>query len=79
MSLYTDQQLQDVWDRYVGMKEAEVISLISPSSAVYDASFAGTLAFIYTNKLFGFAYNNAGASSNQFKGNVPIVSGPLKS
>ena len=79
-SPFTDQQLQDTWNRYVGLNQADVISLTNPESAAYDASFANAIGYIYANRLFGFAdYNYAGAGSNQFRGNNIITNGPIKS
>ncbi len=77
---YTDQEPQDSWNRYVGLNQADVISLTNPESEAYDAAFANAIGYIYANRLFGFAdYNYVGAGSNQFRGNSPITNGPIRS
>lgn len=78
-SPFTDQQLQDTWNRYVGLSQADLISLTNPESAVYDAAFDNAIVFIYANHLFGFAYRAPAAGSNSYKGNSPITNGPVKS
>ena len=47
---YTQGQLDAFWQRYVTMKQVDVISV---SNAEPD--FAGMLAFCYMNRLYGFA------------------------
>jgi hypothetical protein len=68
---YSDAQLQDAWDRYVVMREAEVIYFTHPESAGFDAGFAATLGYIYQNRLFGFAnYSFPAAGNMSFQGRV---------
>ena len=76
---YTDQQLRDVWNRYVGLNQADVISLTNPGSEAYDAAFTDAISFVYANRLFGFANCGPAAGSNSYKGNSPITNGPIKS
>jgi hypothetical protein len=80
MARYTDQQLQDAWNRYVGLNQNDVIYFTNPQSAGYDAPFDAIIGYIYQNRLFGFAnYNFPAAGSNQFRGNNEIYNGPIKS
>lgn len=76
---YTDQQLQDVWNRYVGMKQADLISITDPGSAVYEPAFTNALGYIYTNSLFGFANRGPAAGSNSCPNNAGIFNGPTHS
>ena len=80
MAIFTDQQLQDAWDFYKNLSAADMVTYTNSESAMYDASFVAILGYIYTNRLFGFAnYNFPSAGSNQFRGNIPITNGPIKS
>lgn len=80
MAAYTDQQLQAAWDRYVVLNQNDLIYFTNPQSAGFDASFSAILAYIYQNRLFGWAPNpNGAAGSNQFPGNSGITNGPTKS
>jgi len=76
---YRDQELQDHWNRYVGLSQADVVSVTNPASAVYDAAFTNAIGYIYANRLFGFANYGPAAGSNSYKGNSPITNGPIKS
>ena len=71
--------LQSAWDRYVVMKQAEVIQVCDQQSAVFDADFAQALGIIYSQKMFGFANYGPAAGSNSYKGNSPITNGPITS
>jgi hypothetical protein len=78
MGPYTDQQLQDAWNRYVVMNQNDMLYFTNPQYSGYDAAFAAIIGYIYSNKLFGFATSPA-AGSNQFPGSGVIVCGPTKS
>jgi hypothetical protein len=75
MPMYTQEQLQSFWNYYVTLKQADVIYYNSKESPGYDSNFAGMLAFIRSNKLFGFANYN----SPQFFGNSLNHNGPTQS
>ena len=80
MANFTDAQLQNYWNQYVGMKQADVISATCPGSAVFDADFSQAIGIIYSQKMFGFAnYGYPAAGSNQFPNNAAIFNGPTKS
>jgi hypothetical protein len=67
---YTQAQVDAFWQRYVTMKQVDVISV---SNAEPD--FAGMLSFCYMNRLYGFAdYGGSCAFPNN--GNNKYVGGP---
>jgi hypothetical protein len=52
---YSQQELDAFWNRYVSMREADVIALTNPQSAAFEPGFAAMLAYVFQNQLYGFA------------------------
>jgi hypothetical protein len=74
--------LDSFWARYVGLNEADVISLSNPQSAAFEAQFAAMLNFVRQNKLYGFAdYSDPAAANLKYAGVAGRVwwGGPTKS
>jgi hypothetical protein len=74
--MYTQQQLDAFWARYVGMKAADVVY-----TCAAEPEFNSMLRFCMANSLYGFQnYTNGyGAGSNTFPGKSWIQNGPTKS
>ena len=52
---YSQQELDAFWNRYVSLREADVISLCNSQSAAFEPLFASMLEFVRTYNLYGFA------------------------
>jgi hypothetical protein len=46
--------LQSTWDRYVVMKQTDLIQACDPQSAAFEPDFAQAISIIYEQRLFGF-------------------------
>jgi hypothetical protein len=76
---YTQQQLDNFWARYVGMRKREVISLTNSASPAFEPEFNAMLSYVYFNRLYGFAdYTRPVAGSNMFPGTCFNWNGPQK-
>lgn len=72
MPQFTQSQLDQFWNRYVFMKEVDVISV-----SLAEPEFAAMLGYVYTNKLYGFG--NSRPPGGYCLGGAGPFNGPIKS